>query len=197
MKILHPHQPNDLWIIHREEVSTTQDGVCDAYAILDADNGHCFGIEMSKDLPSSSKIIALIKTANAKANAIPKAIGILKSDPLTPVIEAICNGMKIPFQVFTKKEIAPFVSDFSNSFRSDFLGRGTPTPDQKEAEAFIPQTYDPCPCASGQKYKFCCQKIFKEITHAMVASQEGNLKAALTFMDEAEKKVDPLKTNFT
>jgi tetratricopeptide (TPR) repeat protein len=61
--------------------------------------------------------------------------------------------------------------------------------EREEIEAFIPDTYGPCPCASGLKYKFCCQKIFKDIVNAMADPQEGYTNEALASMQEAEKKV--------
>ncbi len=192
MATLQPQNPNDLWVIHREEIETTQDGVCDVYTILDAVTGHCFGIELSKVLPTRAKLKQLIKTSIAKYNEGPKTIVILKADPLATIAEIVCMDLKIPLQLLTKKEITPFTSDFSNSFNKDMNGmQEEASSERQQAEAFIPQSYDPCPCASGQKYKFCCQKIFKDVVNAMNAAQEGNLEQALRHMGDAEKKVGP------
>jgi tetratricopeptide (TPR) repeat protein len=187
-----PQNPNDLWVIHREEIETTQDGVCDVYAVLDAVTGHCFGMELGKILPTRAKLKLLIKNSIAKYNETPKALAILKSDPLAPIAEVACMDLKIQLQLLTKKKISPFILEFSNSFKKDMKGqREDALPEREQAEAFIPQSYDPCPCASGQKYKFCCQKIFKDVVNAMNAAQEGNLEQALGYMGEAEKKVGP------
>jgi hypothetical protein len=79
-------------------------------------------------------------------------------------------------------EIVPAISlvrilaDFKQSYGSQFpttSGLGYhPTEqddriDQESTKKFIIDRYDPCPCASGKKYKFCCKKIFEEIIHAM------------------------------
>lgn len=197
MKTLEIKNPNDAWIIHREEVETLQDGACDIYVILDAISGHCFSMETSKDLPSSSKMLSLIKTSCSKASITPKSIFILKKDPLAEVIEAICAGLKINFNTATKKELAPFTNKFSKSFRQFQMGNNPPNTQgpehdelsREEVKAFTPDTYGPCPCASGNKYKFCCQKTFKDITFAMCAAQEGNLNEALFYMGQAELKV--------
>lgn len=187
-------RPNDMWIIHREELETVQDGVCDIYVLLDAVTRHCLGMELSKELPSSLKVIELIEGAIKKYNARPKAIAILKADPLAEVAEAICKGLEIPFQTLTKKEISPLVEEFAASFKKFKIGSDTTLPEEEsiskeEFQAFIPETYGPCPCASGMKYKFCCQKIFKNIVNAMVEAQNGNLDKALFHMKEAEEKV--------
>jgi hypothetical protein len=189
--MLTPQNPDDLWVFHREEIETTQDGVCDIYVILDAVSGHCISFNTSTDLPPVPQLMAIIKEAMAKYQTTPKKMAILKSDPLTEIIEGICHSFKIPFTALTKKEVTPFVDDFSNQFRTQMKGMKPfdETPEHKEAEAFIPETYGPCPCASGLKYKFCCQKIFKDIVNAMADAQEGHINEALASMQEAEKKV--------
>lgn len=58
-----------------------------------------------------------------------------------------------------------------------------------EARQMIPDSYDLCPCASGKKYKFCCKVIFREIVEAMAASEEGDFRGALAWMDKAKEKV--------
>jgi tetratricopeptide (TPR) repeat protein len=183
--------PNDLWIFHREEIETIQDGVCDIYVILDAVSGHCISFNTSIDLPSASQLKAIIREAMDKYQITPKNMAILKSDPLADVIEDICHSFKIPFTALTKKEVTPFVADFSNQFRTQMKGMKPidDSPEHKKAQAFIPETYGPCPCASGLKYKFCCQKIFKNIVNAMADAQDGHINEALASMQEAEKKV--------
>lgn len=187
--------PNDLWIIHREEIDTLQDGICDIYVLLDAITGHCFGMETSKDLPSSLKILTLIKNACSQANVAPQLICILKKDPLSEVVAAICSGLKIPFATAIKKEIMPFTDEFSRSFKQFKMGNQSPLKEpeydevsNEEVESFVPDTYGPCPCASGQKYKFCCQKAFKDIVFAMCDAQDGHLEKALFHMAQAESK---------
>jgi len=60
---LNAKQPNEAWILHREEVNTVQDGACNIYVLLDAYSTFCFGQEISVDLPSSSSATALLKTS--------------------------------------------------------------------------------------------------------------------------------------
>ncbi len=182
--------PNDLWVVHREELETVQDGVCDVYVILDAVTGHCISFNTSKNLPPVPQLMTIIKDAMKKYGVTPKSMGILKSDPIAEIIEGICHSFKIPFTALTKKEVTPIVFDFSTEFRTQLKGMKPleDSPEREEAEAFIPDTYGPCLCASGQKYKFCCQKIFREIINAMADAEEGHLNEALASMNEAEKK---------
>ena len=84
---------NDAWIIHREEIETARDGVCDIYVLLDAVTGYCLGQEISKDLPSAGQILNLLKKAFLDSKAKPKNIFILKKDPLSLVVESIAKGL--------------------------------------------------------------------------------------------------------
>lgn len=187
--------PNAAWILHREEITTTQDGSCNVYVLLDACSGFCYGQKISVDLPSSEEMMDLLKNANAQANTWPEQILILKKDPLVELFQEICIGLQIPLHPLPEKDLKPYVQEFRDSFQQ--FKRG-PSPsnsepisevEQEELEAFIPDSYSPCPCASGSKFKFCCQKILKDITFAMCAAQEGKLNEALSFMKQAEEKV--------
>lgn len=188
-------QPNDAWILHREEIETTQDGSCNIYVLLDAYSNFCFGQEISIDLPPSSKTTELLKKAYARAGSWPKSVIISKKDPLAEMLGAICQGMNIPFESRSENDLAPHVRTFRVSFKqfkSKAPSRDEPpasTEEQAELEAFIPESYGPCPCASGKKFKFCCQKAFKDITFAMCAAQEGNLEEALAYIKRAEAKI--------
>lgn len=186
-------EKNQAWILHREEVETIQDGSCNIYVLLDAYTGYCFGQELCVDLPSATKVVSLLQLAKSQAETWPLQILILKKDPFLETLGTICKGFKLPLKETTAKELQPIVRDFKDSFRQ--FKKGVPLDDdlsseeREELEAFIPESYSPCPCASGKKFKFCCQKIFKDITFAMCAAQEGQLKEALRYIKIAENKV--------
>src|SRR5438105_3729773 len=44
--------------------------------------------------------------------------------------------------------------------------------------------YDPCPCGSGKKFKWCCQPIYVAINKAFQQDADGQHDAALRLMDE-------------
>lgn len=187
---------NDAWILHREEIDTLQEGTCNVYVLLDAYSGFCFAQEISIELPAVTKIISILKTAQSKVGSWPKKILILKKDPFLDAFKLICNDLKLPLNESTTKELQPFVQSFKISFRQFKMGMSQVTGqeaiddiEQEEAEAFIPESYSPCPCASGKKFKFCCQKAFKSIVFAMCAAEEGQQKEALMHMKHAEEKV--------
>lgn len=187
---------NDAWILHREEIETVQDGICDVYVVLDAISGYCLEMGTSKSLLSSAEVLDLIKNSCIKSNATPRSILILKTDPLVEVVSAVCAGMNIPFSAETKKDLRPFTDDFKKSFQNLKKGTQDSTSNyesddvsREEVEAFIPDAYSPCPCASGKKYKFCCQRAFKDIVFSLSEAQEGRLEKALSYMGQAESKI--------
>ena len=189
-------KPNDAWVLHREEVDTTQDGSCNVYVLLDAYSGFLFGQEMSIDLPTSAKIESLLKVAKSKAGQWSKKLLILKKDPYAETLVSIGDGLGIPVETLPAKDLELFVREFRTSFRQ-FKRGGAGAPDesqlsdddQKQLAAFIPETYGPCSCGSGKKFKFCCYKAFRDITDAMVAAQDGKRSEALKYMKQAEEKV--------
>jgi tetratricopeptide (TPR) repeat protein len=187
-------KPNEAWILHREEIETTVDGSCNIYVLLDAYSSFCFGQEISVDLLSEKSIRNLFNSARTKAEVWPKKVLILKSDPMAESLNVICHDLDIPFEALPAKYLRPYLQHFKDSFRqfkqgTDVLTRDLSETEKEELEAFVPSSYDPCPCASGKKFKFCCQKAFKDITFAMCEAQDGNLDEALKFMKQAEDKV--------
>lgn len=191
---------NQAWILHREEIETVHDGVCNIYVLLDAYSLHCFAQELSLDLPASSKIISALESAFLQAKSRPQQILISKTDPFLKTFEDICKDLKIPMVEHTNNDLLPFVKPFKDSFQQ-FQKRSSRSVlqssasemdsdvEQEELRAFVPDSYSLCPCASGKKFKFCCQKIFKDITFAMCAAEEGQLEESLRFMKVAEEKV--------
>ena len=61
--------------------------------------------------------------------------------------------------------------------------------EQQQARSLVPDSYDPCSCASGKKFKFCCKPVFHEIIEAMCAFEEGRPREAIQWLDKAKGKV--------
>jgi hypothetical protein len=51
--------------------------------------------------------------------------------------------------------------------------------------------YQPCPCGSGRKLKFCCHAIVSEMVKVSELQGSHQHQAALTLLDAIEKKVQP------
>ncbi len=185
-------KPNDAWVLHREEIYTITDGYCNIYVLLDAYSNFCFGHILSVDLPSTADIIELLKNAQSKINGRwPGQILIAKNDPYVEKLEKISIELNVKIKDLPYKDIKRFIKLFLDSFNG-FKHNNVATLSEIEStelEAFIPATYGSCPCASGKKFKYCCQKAFHDITFAMCAAEDGNLNEALHFMKEAELKI--------
>jgi tetratricopeptide (TPR) repeat protein len=51
-----------------------------------------------------------------------------------------------------------------------------------------PQLYDPCPCGSGKKFKWCCQPIYTGIEHALEQEASGQHDTALRIIDQVVRE---------
>jgi hypothetical protein len=49
--------------------------------------------------------------------------------------------------------------------------------------------YQPCPCGSGKKLKFCCQAIVADMLKVSELQQSHQYQAALTLLENVEKKI--------
>jgi tetratricopeptide (TPR) repeat protein len=52
------------------------------------------------------------------------------------------------------------------------------------------EPYSPCPCGSGQKFKWCCQKVEAQAERAQRLFESGQVEAAIGSLDEGLRK-DP------
>ena len=48
--------------------------------------------------------------------------------------------------------------------------------------------YSPCPCGSGQKFKWCCQKVEAHAERAQRLFENGQVEAALLVLDDGLRK---------
>src|SRR5258708_20837477 len=51
--------------------------------------------------------------------------------------------------------------------------------------------YQPCPCGSGKKLKFCCQAIVADMVKVSELQQSHQHQAALKLLEIVEKKPQP------
>jgi tetratricopeptide (TPR) repeat protein len=51
----------------------------------------------------------------------------------------------------------------------------------------VPETYGPCPCMSGKKFKFCCKEIYPALSQAWLAADDGFFEEAFEYLKVAEK----------
>jgi tetratricopeptide (TPR) repeat protein len=52
----------------------------------------------------------------------------------------------------------------------------------------MPDSYSPCPCGSGKKFKWCCQPIYAGINRAWEQEAAGQHESALRLLDEVTRE---------
>jgi tetratricopeptide (TPR) repeat protein len=192
-------QPGEAWLVFRVDC-LVQDRPVDIYLLMDVASTYLFGSVLAPgELPEINQVIKLMQAAHETKNAWPKKFFCPEQDPAEDLFRRIAQQEGISFEVAPlssfERIIGPVKKSFSNHFYSPMASAGAfdddtpPTDEQRMSQAFVPDSYDLCPCASGLKYKFCCKPIFREITHAMTAAENGHLKEALDWMEKAKRKV--------
>lgn len=196
MKIQHDQfRVNEAWIIFRlQTLDTIAGDPFDIYVLMDAASGYIFGHLLVRDeAPSAQETQALFKKAHKTKRAWPTKLIAEKLDPALGIFQAQAQAAGFALEVvpttYLKDMMAPVQQSF-DAFRAKDAPVAPRHPSEAEqARSLIPDSYDPCPCASGKKFKFCCKPIFQEIMQAMCATEEGRPGEALRWLDKAKAKV--------
>lgn len=187
----------DAWVICRVD-SQIQDMPIDIYMVIDLPSGDILSFHIVETTPTQIEIEKLIKEASIQKNSLPRRLIIAKNDPAELLLEATAKNKKLNFEsipaAYLEALVTPVKRSFAERFFSPSGSNDTAQSDHsadewdiKSAQQMIPDSYDPCPCASGKKYKFCCKAVFQEIMEAMVAAEEGKLSEALGWINKAKK----------
>jgi tetratricopeptide (TPR) repeat protein len=188
--------PNDAWLIFRvDSFIHVQDKPVEIYFMIDCATSYAFGqLIVSNDLPNEIDVHRLMKDAYGLKKAWPKIFFCPSNDPGEEFFRKCVEGKNISFQVEPitafNKIIGPLQKSFRQFQRSDEYEESYASEEAEEAaQSFIPDSYDPCSCASGKKFKFCCKPAFNEIVNAMVEAEDGHCKDAVMWMEKAKNKI--------
>lgn len=190
-------KPREAWVIGRMEgLMMVQDKPADIYVLLDAASTYAYGsIVVLGELPEVREIKGLFKRARKTAGCWPKRLLVPNGDPAEESLNHQAIEVGISVELVPASHLAPLLQPIRDGF-GEFMGQRKqgaappPSPTElAEAKAFIPDSYDPCWCASGKKFKFCCKPIFREIVEAMCAFEEHRHADAIRWLDEARAKV--------
>lgn len=191
--------PHDVWLICRLDTQVA-DQAADIYLLMELPEGliHAHAVTLEEGL-NRHEAEEFFKTAYAKVRYLPKRIFIIKGDPIEHSVKDIAAGKSIIMESHPASAFEDILAPLKESFGQHFFSPSTVFhahaeddvhPDDIEsAKQSIPEPYDPCPCASGKKYKFCCKPIFREIMGAMTEAQDGKKDNALKYIAEAKKRV--------
>lgn len=196
MKIQHNQfRVNEAWIACRLNTLDSVAGApVDIYVLMDAASGYVFGHLLALDeAPSAEEAKALFEKAYKAKRAWPTKLIAEKLDPALAIFRAQADAAGFPLEVVPTPNLEDIVRPLQESY-DDFTSRGAAvapsnSSQRQQAASLIPDSYSPCPCASGTKFKFCCKPIFQEIIHAMCAAEEGHPKEALRWLDKARARV--------
>ncbi len=184
------------WLVFRTDAQVREHPI-DIYVMVQIPSLYAYGSFVVKgEQPDKSDVKELLNSAFKKDGGWAGRLTLPKGDPAEAFFrqEAESHGVKVDVQPNAMLE--PFAAPFKEGFAkttyspagmfSDKFKDDVTEEEKESAKASIPDSYDPCPCASGKKYKFCCKKIFREIVFAMTAAEAGFNDDALTWMAKAE-----------
>jgi len=181
---------NEAWLIFRLRNFITIAGKpADVYLLLDIGRDHLFGhLIFTDELPSLNEVDELFSNAFDLVQSWPDTLFIIEHDPGESLIRNVASKYGISVKKDSYLSFVDIISSVENSF-SRF--RGSSVIDEESYESalsLLPDSYDPCSCGSGKKYKFCCKPFFKEIVCAMNDAEDGKMMSALRWMDKAKNK---------
>lgn len=187
---------NEAWLVFRLDTQVQHQPI-DIYMIMDLSSGAILCHDLIENTISQKDVDHLLQQAKSQNGNFPRCIFLAYGDPAEPFIDKLSKKLKINFESvpahYLEELVAPVKKSFGEQFFSPssigYIDTQNEEVSEESIRLMIPDSYDLCPCASGKKYKFCCKKIFREITEAMVAAEEGNLIDALKWIDQARSIV--------
>ena len=190
-------KPCEVWVIGRlDGLMMIQDKPADIYVLLDAGSTYAYGFTIVLgEVPDTKELKALFKEARKTAGSWPKKLLVPNSDPAGDILSLLASEIGVATELVQDRLLEAImqpVRDGFAEFSRDKKATSGPPPtatEIAEAKAFIPDSYAPCWCASGKKFKFCCKPIFREIVEAMCAYEEGLYTEAIRWLDEARARV--------
>lgn len=196
MKLQHDQfKVNEAWIACRLQTLDRVGGdPVDVYLLLDAASGYVFGhLLVLGEAPSAQDTKALFEKAYRTKRQWPAKLIAEKLDPALEVFQAQADAEGFPLEVVPTTYLEDIVRPIQDSYEA-FTAKGAPpaprrTVQEQQARSMVPDSYDPCPCASGKKFKFCCKPVFREIVGAMCAFEEGHPREAIEWLDKAKRRV--------
>jgi len=187
--------PKEAWLIFRVDFQI-KDQPVDTYMVMELPSGTIITFETVETELSQSKANMLLQQAKKETGYLPRRLILAKGDPAETFLNESATNLHVQFEsvsaVYLEELVTPLKQSFGEHFYSPStigyanLNDNTDEFDNESAKYFIPDSYDLCSCASGKKYKFCCKKILREITEAMVAAEDGHFSEAIKWIEKAK-----------
>ena len=192
---------NQAWLIFRIDIQIQNKSV-DVYFIMDLPSEFMLAQEIVEGIISEQQITNLINMAQNKAKP-PKRIIMAYGDPAQEYLTQLSKQLHFELELAPAPYIEPLLAFIKQNFGKHFfsptsiahmvpedeIGEFMDIETKEDLINTIPDSYAPCSCNSGKKYKFCCKPIFREITECMCAAEDGKLSEALGWLEKARKVV--------
>lgn len=189
---------NNAWLIFRVDAQV-QDQPIDIYLLMHLPSGYIMAHEIVTDELTQSQADKLINKGKIEMRAVPPRLLLSIGDPGENYLRKSAAAISMRLDLVPARSIEGLTDPLKREYREHLHSQSSPgyaqpeddsdESDRENAKRMIPDSYDPCSCASGKKYKFCCKKIFAEIIEAMVAAEDGHISEALGWIAKAKAVV--------
>lgn len=190
---------NPAWFVFRVDAQI-QRQMMDIYLVMDLPSEMILGHTIVEDTISAQQLEQLMR--QTQKYQLPNRILLAHGDPVQEHLTQLCKQLGVALEMVPAPYLDQLTSEVKQDIARQFFSPSSipytvPENELEECEDIskedflrsIPDSYDPCPCNSGAKYKFCCKKIFREVAEAMVALEDEGLSAALKWIEAARKIV--------
>jgi tetratricopeptide (TPR) repeat protein len=188
----------DAWLVLRLDAQV-QDKSVDVYMTMDLPNGRIMAFQtIDSDMAEERHAKRLLEESFARKGQWPKRILLAKGDPVEGPLRANAAAHNVQIECVPQSQLEELIAPVKKSYGQQVfspssipygLGDDLDEMDRESARQLIPETYDPCWCASGKKFKFCCKPIFRDIACAVTYAEEGRKDEALKHIAEAKRIV--------
>lgn len=189
----------DAWLVLRLDAQV-QDKSVDVYMTMDLPNGMILAFQtIDSDVAEERHAKRLLEEPFARKGQWPRRILLAKGDPVESVLRTHAAPHNIQIECVPQSQLEDLMAPVKKSYGQQVFSPSSipyveleddlDEMDRESAKQMIPETYDPCWCASGKKFKFCCKPIFGDIACAMTYAEEGRKDEALKHIAEAKKIV--------
>lgn len=188
---------NDAWLVFRVDTQVKKEPV-DIYMLMDLPNGILLSQEIATgEGLSLTQTEELLINGKTKKGSYPRRFFLAKGDPAEPALRSTADAFGLVLNLVPasqlEKLIVPVKGEFGKRFYSPLslpyagLREDASEDDRESSKIMVPDSDDPCFCASGKKFNLCCKPVFGEIIGAMKAAEEGKMDKALEWIAAAKK----------
>jgi len=184
------------WLVFRLDTYVNKQPV-DIYMIMDVQSESILSQAITATELSNKQLAHLIQQGKQAADKIPHRIIVEKNDPVELFVQRQAVKLGVKCEIIPKAYLESLIAStkeyfseqiFSPSCIGYYKNHDETIDEQALAclKLMVPDSYEPCSCASGKKYKFCCKKIFLELMSAMQDYEEGDLSSAIAWINKAK-----------